>query len=138
MGPKVGVVVLEHSSRNVLREAARSYDVRSEPSHGSAKAEADGAPPDAAAGDGSTPPLEAQVLDFAAVYEAHLDFAWRSLRLLGVPRDAIEDVVQDTFDVVSRQLARFEGRSSLRTWLFGIAQRTASNYRRMARRKLSR
>lgn len=77
-------------------------------------------------------------LDFEDVYERHFDFVWRSLRLLGVPLEAAEDATQDTFSVVSRQLARFEGRSSLRTWLFAILQRVAANHRRMARRKLQR
>lgn len=115
MGRKHGLVALEHSARNVARDTAgpRGSDVRAE--HAPAEA-----------------------LDFAQLYEMHFDFVWRSLRLLGVPAGAIEDVVQDTFDVVSRQLGQFEGRSSLRTWLFAIAQRVASNYRRMARRKLSR
>jgi RNA polymerase sigma-70 factor (ECF subfamily) len=76
-------------------------------------------------------------LDFEQVYEAHFDFVWRSLRLLGVQDEALEDAVQDTFSVVSRQLAGFEGRSALRTWLFAILQRVASNHRRRRRRKQS-
>lgn len=77
-------------------------------------------------------------LGFDDVYERHFDFVWRSLRLLGVPPEGVEDATQDTFSVVSRQLARFEGRSSLRTWLFAILQRVAANHRRTARRKLQR
>lgn len=73
---------------------------------------------------------------FESAYEQHFDFVWRSLRLLGVGPEAVEDATQDVFSVVSRQLARFEGRSSLRTWLFGIVQRVAANQRRKARRKL--
>jgi RNA polymerase sigma-70 factor (ECF subfamily) len=74
-------------------------------------------------------------LDFEQVYEAHFDFVWRSLRLLGVRDEALEDAAQDTFSVVSRQLPRFEGRSALRTWLFAILQRVAANHRRRRRRK---
>jgi RNA polymerase sigma-70 factor (ECF subfamily) len=81
---------------------------------------------------------DAAGLDFDEVYERHFDFVWRSLRLLGLPSQAVEDAAQDTFSVVSRQLARFEGRSSLRTWLFAILQRVAANHRRTARRKLQR
>ena len=55
--------------------------------------------------------------------------------MLGVARASLEDAVQDVFGVVSRQLPRFEGRSSLRTWLFGIVQYTAANHRRGERRK---
>ena len=74
--------------------------------------------------------------EFEAVYEEEFDFVWRSLRLLGVAPESVEDAVQDVFSVVSRQLAGFEGRSALRTWLFAILQRVAANQRRTARRKL--
>jgi RNA polymerase sigma-70 factor (ECF subfamily) len=74
-------------------------------------------------------------LTFDQIYEAHFDFVWRSLRLLGVDQHALEDATQDTFSVVSRQLAGFEGRSALKTWLFAILQRVAANYRRQRRRK---
>jgi RNA polymerase sigma-70 factor (ECF subfamily) len=60
---------------------------------------------------------------------------WRSLRLLGVDDPALEDATQDAFSVVSRQLAGFEGRSALKTWLFAILQRVAANHRRQRRRK---
>ena len=76
-------------------------------------------------------------LDFDDVYESHFDFVWRSLRLLGIPDEALEDAAQDTFSVVSRQLTQFEGRSALRTWLFAILYRVAANYRRSRRRKQS-
>jgi RNA polymerase sigma-70 factor (ECF subfamily) len=69
------------------------------------------------------------------VYEQLFDFVWRSLRRLGVPRAGIDDAVQDVFVVVHRRLAAFEARSSLRTWVFGIALRVARDHRRRARRK---
>jgi RNA polymerase sigma-70 factor (ECF subfamily) len=84
------------------------------------------------------PGAEPARLGFDDVYERHFDFVWRSLRLLGVSAEAVEDATQDTFSVVSRQLTRFEERSSLRTWLFAILQRVAANHRRRARRKLHR
>jgi RNA polymerase sigma-70 factor (ECF subfamily) len=57
---------------------------------------------------------------------------WRTARRLGVPLSAVDDVVQDVFLVAHRKLAEFEGRSSLRTWLYGICLRHASDYRRKA------
>jgi RNA polymerase sigma-70 factor (ECF subfamily) len=95
---------------------------------------ADGAPARTAGAE----PVAGADLDFDDVYERHFDFVWRSLRLLGVPPEVVEDATQDTFSVVSRRLARFEGRSSLRTWLFAILQRVAANHRRTSRRKLQR
>ena len=107
------------------------------PSSASGPSCAEGAP------DGSEPRAvdaspAAAAFDFAEIYESQFDFVWRSLRLLGVSPESVEDAAQDVFSVASRQLARFEGRSSIRTWLFAILQRVAANHRRTARRKLSR
>jgi RNA polymerase sigma-70 factor (ECF subfamily) len=44
----------------------------------------------------------------------------------------IEDVCQEVFIVVHRKLADFEARSSPKTWIYGIAVRTASDYRKRA------
>jgi RNA polymerase sigma-70 factor (ECF subfamily) len=71
------------------------------------------------------------------VYADGFAFVFRVLRSLGVPLDRLEDAAQDVFTVVHRRLGDFEGRSSPKTWLFGIAQRVASDYRRTARRKSS-
>src|SRR5688572_13236808 len=90
------------------------------------------------------PPLEpvaadALAPDLARVYEEHFDFVWRSARRLGVPESAVDDVVQEVFIVVHRQLASFEGRSSLRTWLFGILRNLVLRERRSwARRQRER
>src|SRR5512145_160141 len=73
---------------------------------------------------------------FEAVYAAEFDFAWRSLRRLGVPPSLLEDAAQDLFVVVNRQLAGFEGRSSIRTWIFSIAIRVAKECRRRHFRQL--
>jgi RNA polymerase sigma-70 factor (ECF subfamily) len=68
--------------------------------------------------------------DVAQLYEQHFDFVWRSLRRLGVRTSQLEDAVQDVFVVVQRRLADFERRSSVKTWLFGIALRVAKDHRR--------
>jgi RNA polymerase sigma-70 factor (ECF subfamily) len=91
-----------------------------------------GAEPGAAEGQGRG----ASPAEFPQIYREHFQFVWRSLRLLGVPPESLEDAAQDTFTVVSRQLASFEGRASLSTWIFAISQRVAANYRRTRRRKL--
>jgi len=74
-------------------------------------------------------------LEFGAVYEACFSFVWRSVRRLGVEEAAVDDVVQEIFMVVHRRLADFESRSSLKTWIFGIALRVVRDHRRTLKRK---
>ena len=74
-------------------------------------------------------------VDFAAIYETYFDFVWRTIRQLGVTGASVDDAVQDVFVVVHRRLGDFEARSSMRTWLFGIALRVGRNYRRGATRR---
>ncbi len=63
------------------------------------------------------------------IYAAHFDFVWRNLHRLGVAPHSVDDAVQDVFLVVHRRLSEFEGRSSMRTWLFGILRRVARDHR---------
>jgi RNA polymerase sigma-70 factor (ECF subfamily) len=72
---------------------------------------------------------------FEVVYEEHFDLVWRNIRRLGVPEAGVDDAVQEVFLVVHRRLREFEGRSSLRTWIFSIVTRVASDHRRALRRK---
>ena len=67
---------------------------------------------------------------FEEVYEAHFGFVWRCVVSRGVPRSACDDVVQEVFLVVHRKLASFEGRSSLRTWLWTIVRRVVRDHLR--------
>jgi RNA polymerase sigma-70 factor (ECF subfamily) len=71
--------------------------------------------------------------DFNAVYRDHFDLVWRTLRRYGVLEASLDDAVQDVFLVVYTRLASFEGRSSLRTWLLGIARRVARDHRPSSR-----
>jgi RNA polymerase sigma-70 factor (ECF subfamily) len=80
-------------------------------------------------------PAPPAVPPFATVYDDHVKFAWRVLGRLGVARADLEDVCQEVFIVVHRRLGEFEGRSSLRTWIYGIALRCASDYRRRDHRR---
>jgi RNA polymerase sigma-70 factor (ECF subfamily) len=69
------------------------------------------------------------------VYDEYFDFVWRVVRRLGVRDGSVDDVVQDIFVIVHRQLPGFEGRSSLKTWLFGITRRVVRDQlRRSAER----
>jgi RNA polymerase sigma-70 factor (ECF subfamily) len=75
------------------------------------------------------------VLRLEDIYEEHFDFVWRSARRMGVLESAVDDVVQEVFIVAHRRLADFEGRSTVKTWLFAILLRVVSDYRRTRRRK---
>ena len=91
-----------------------------------------------ASGAGHSPramPPAVSTHDFDALYEAHFDFVWRSLRRLGVAPSQLDDAAQEVFVVVHRRLGDFEGRSSAKTWLFGIALRVAKDVRRWNFRK---
>src|SRR5688572_27133421 len=88
---------------------------------------------------GSAPRLDAAhpaaLPSFASVYDEYFAFVWRSARRLGVPESHLDDVVQDVFVTVYRRLPDFEGRSQLKTWIFGILRHTISDLRRGQRRK---
>lgn len=71
---------------------------------------------------------------FEEIFRTHFDFVWSALRGLGVAPAALDDAVQDVFLVVHRRLSEFEGRSAVKTWVFGIALRVAHDHRRKASR----
>jgi RNA polymerase sigma-70 factor (ECF subfamily) len=74
-------------------------------------------------------------LTVQAVYEAHVAFVWRVARRLGVRPPQLDDIVQEVFMVVQRRLPDFEGRSSVRTWLYSITRHVVRAYFRLNRRK---
>jgi RNA polymerase sigma-70 factor (ECF subfamily) len=54
----------------------------------------------------------------------------RAARALGFAEQDAEDLVQDVYTTFLERLDSFEGRSQLRTWLFGILHRKALQRRR--------
>src|SRR5262249_29340406 len=74
-------------------------------------------------------------LSVEQVYHEYFDFVWCAARRLGVAPASLDDVVQDVFVVVHRRLRDFEGRSPVKTWLFGIVLRISRDHRRTVRRK---
>jgi RNA polymerase sigma-70 factor (ECF subfamily) len=71
---------------------------------------------------------------FDELFEAYGGFVWRVLGRLGVARSDLEDASQEVFLVVHRRLDSFEGRSSLKTWIYGICLKVAASSRRKSRR----
>lgn len=65
----------------------------------------------------------------------HSAFVWRVLFHLGVPRNRLEDASQEVFVAMLRALPRFEGRSSLRTWIYGTCRNVALTEARRARER---
>jgi RNA polymerase sigma-70 factor, ECF subfamily len=72
---------------------------------------------------------------FAEIYDAHVDYLWRAALRMGLDEAAAEDVIQQVFMVAFRRRDDFEGRASLRTWLFGILLRHVRQHRRLLQRK---
>lgn len=60
------------------------------------------------------------------LYDRHQVIVWRFIgRLLGPGSSEVDDIVQGTFVEVWRSAARFSGRSTVRTWILGIAHNLA-------------
>jgi RNA polymerase sigma-70 factor (ECF subfamily) len=72
------------------------------------------------------------------IYAEHFMLVWRGLKRLGVPESLLEDAAQDVFLVVHRRLGDFAGRSSVKTWIYGIVLRVAKDYRRAEKRHANR
>ncbi len=70
--------------------------------------------------------------EFDHLYRENVRFVWRSLRHLGVREADLEDQCHEVFLIVGRKWKEFQGRSTVRTWVYGICIRTASDYRRRA------
>jgi len=71
---------------------------------------------------------------FADLYEQQFEFVWRSLRRLGVLGAETEDIAQEVWLVVHRQLDRLSPQGSPRPWLFTIARRIAWRHHRTTAR----
>ncbi|WP_426595552.1 RNA polymerase subunit sigma-70 [Cellulomonas sp. McL0617] len=80
-------------------------------------------------------PVDGPDPDFGTLVGPHLrELRMHCYRMLGSATDA-EDVLQDVLLAAWRALPQFEGRSSLRTWLYRIATRACLNTLRAGRRR---
>jgi RNA polymerase sigma-70 factor (ECF subfamily) len=89
-------------------------------------------PVDDAAGEA---PCTAHEPEFEHVFREFAPYVLRVLPRLGVAARDVDDVAQDVFWAVHRGLPGFQGRSSVKTWVYGICIRTCSNYRARAHRR---
>ena len=67
------------------------------------------------------------------LYHRHADNLFGFLHRLAGDRMLAEEILQDTLLAVWRGADRFEGKSQVRTWLYGIARRQAHNRLRSTR-----
>jgi RNA polymerase sigma-70 factor, ECF subfamily len=77
------------------------------------------------------------VLDFAEVYRNYFSFVWSCTSRLGVGENELDDVVQEIFVVIHARLHTVQQPEAIRSWIYGIARRTASTYRRAKRARLA-
>lgn len=84
----------------------------------------------------STPSSNPEIPSFELVYERYFDFVWSMARRFGATQEMTDDVVQDVFMVVHAKLHTLQRPESLRSWLYGIVRRTASDHRRRRRSEL--
>lgn len=87
----------------------------------------------------SAAPISAELLDrlrrrdpvaLANAVREHARPLFRAARALGFTVHEAEDLVQDVFTIFLEKIDGFEGRSQLRTWLFGILHNKALERRK--------
>jgi RNA polymerase sigma-70 factor (ECF subfamily) len=71
--------------------------------------------------------------EFRTIFTDNYSYVFHSLRRLGVREADLPDLTHEVFMAVHQRFATFDQARPLRPWLFGIAFRSASNYRRLAR-----
>lgn len=78
-------------------------------------------------------PTSSEIPPFKEVYREYFDFVWSSARRLGIQPSGMDDLIQEVFLVVHAKLYTVEKRESLRSWIYSVVRRTASNHRRAKR-----
>ncbi len=75
------------------------------------------------------PPVD----EFQALYRQHFGYVFNTLRRLVTGSSDAEDLCHEVFLVAYRRLAEYDRSRPIQPWLFGIAYRVASDFRRRAR-----
>ena len=78
----------------------------------------------------ASPSTKTALHDFRSLYEHYFPLVWRWATRLGIPHSALDDVVQEIFLAIFQHVDEFEGRSSLKTWIFGVTIGVTRNFRR--------
>jgi RNA polymerase sigma-70 factor (ECF subfamily) len=94
--------------------------------------------PPAAATVRSDPPVTQVRPTFREVFDNEGRYVWRALLGLGVAEADVPDVSQQVFLVLHDRLGRLEEGCTLRTFVYSICIRVASDYRRRAHRRYER
>jgi len=74
------------------------------------------------------------VMRFYGVYRDQVDYVWRLVFLLGIPRPDVDDAVQEVFLVIHRRLDEFPPPGPPRQWIRGVTVHVCRNYQRWRRR----
>jgi len=74
-------------------------------------------------------------LNFDAVYDSEFGFVWNSLKRLGIHESDLEDLTHETFMRAYRSRDEYDPERPIRPWLFGVAFRAASTFRRSAQHR---
>lgn len=93
-----------------------------------------GKPPFGGTGGGSGKGPE----DFEAIFNRHFDEVLRYFLRKGIPRETAKDLTQETFLRVYQNIGEFRAESSLRTWIFSIAENVwlnSARYQNAGKRK---
>ncbi|MHB8417701.1 MAG: RNA polymerase sigma factor [Myxococcales bacterium] len=69
------------------------------------------------------------------LYDREFVYVWNALRRLGIRGGDLEDLTQEVFVTALRRLPTYDPARPLRPWLFGIAVRHASDFRKLARHR---
>ncbi len=75
--------------------------------------------------------------ELSTAFREHGRFIARSIIKLTGDGPHIEDILQETFVVAHRKRETFEARSSLRTWLYGIASNLCMHHKRSLAREFN-
>ena len=72
---------------------------------------------------------------FRSIFQEHYVFVWRALRRYGVREDMLDDATQEVFVTLYRRDRWATTVGDLRSWLWGVARRVASDQRRSTQRR---